>query len=105
MVGYDDTSDPPYFKIKNSWGTGWGEDGYFRVAQTSDAGQYGLFGILAEGTIVQAQNVTLQVTDEEQKVPVPVWGWVLIGVLVAALCMCCCLFFKKRSAKEAELEG
>ena len=24
-VGYDDTANPPYIKIKNSWGTGWGE--------------------------------------------------------------------------------
>ena len=27
MVGYDDTSNPPSFKIKNSWGTDWGENG------------------------------------------------------------------------------
>lgn len=25
MVGYDDTSSPPSWKIKNSWSTGWGE--------------------------------------------------------------------------------
>lgn len=27
MVGYDDTTTPPSFKFKNSWGTGWGESG------------------------------------------------------------------------------
>ncbi len=27
MVGYDDTTSPPSFKIKNSWGTTWGEEG------------------------------------------------------------------------------
>jgi hypothetical protein len=43
MVGYDDLSDPPSIKIKNSWGTGWGENGYFRVSQREANGRYGEF--------------------------------------------------------------
>jgi hypothetical protein len=51
MVGYDDTTSPPSFKIKNSWGEGWGEDGYFRIAQTvSSTMPYGLFGLLYQGS-------------------------------------------------------
>ena len=51
MVGYDDTSNPPSFKIKNSWGTDWGESGYFLVAQTvSQSKPYGLFGLLYQGS-------------------------------------------------------
>ncbi|KAF0124332.1 MAG: putative cysteine peptidase [Elusimicrobia bacterium] len=29
LVGYNDAGE--YFIVKNSWGTGWGEDGFFRI--------------------------------------------------------------------------
>jgi len=31
IVGFDSTNSPPYWTIKNSWGTSWGENGYIRV--------------------------------------------------------------------------
>lgn len=31
IVGYDDSNATPYWIIKNSWGPGWGEEGYIRV--------------------------------------------------------------------------
>ncbi|KAG7358329.1 cell surface protein [Nitzschia inconspicua] len=103
MVGYDDSADIPYWKIKNSWGTGWGEDGYFRVAQTPAAGDFGLFGILAEGTIVQARNVTVQVEDEAQDVPFPVWAIVTIALGSFTFCLClCCTCRWMRSGPEKE---
>ena len=45
VVGYDDTAEIPYFKIRNSWSSDWGEEGYFRVAQEG-GGKWGLFGML-----------------------------------------------------------
>ncbi|PSC67743.1 KDEL-tailed cysteine endopeptidase CEP2 [Micractinium conductrix] len=34
-VGYDDTAPEPHLVIKNSWGGGWGESGYFKLATTA----------------------------------------------------------------------
>ena len=40
IVGFSDTSSPPYWIIKNSWGPSWGEQGYIRVEKGT--GQCGL---------------------------------------------------------------
>ena len=41
IVGYDDVEQ--YFIVKSSWGTGWGEAGYFRIAY-SEIGSETIFG-------------------------------------------------------------
>lgn len=51
MVGYDDTDPVPHWILKNQWGTEWGEDGYFRVAQDTDGAAWGLFGLLGEAVV------------------------------------------------------
>jgi C1A family cysteine protease len=37
IVGYDDTASVPYWIVKNSWATSWGEKGYFRIAKGKNA--------------------------------------------------------------------
>jgi len=31
-VGYDDSANPPYYLVKNSWGASWGDNGYVKIA-------------------------------------------------------------------------
>jgi cathepsin L len=100
MVGYDDTSDPPFIKLKNSWGTKWGEDGYFRIAQTEANGRYGLFGMLSHGVVAGiAYNVTAQVKDEPQDDTVLEW-WAWLLIIAASLCVCMACVGAIRSRRE-----
>ena len=36
VVGYNSTAETPYWLVKNSFGTDWGEDGYVRIAMTNE---------------------------------------------------------------------
>lgn len=41
-VGYKNSNGEKYFKVKNSWGTAWGEGGYIRMAIGSGSGTCGI---------------------------------------------------------------
>jgi hypothetical protein len=97
MVGYSDTTDPPSWIVKNSWGTGWGEDGYFKISQ-QEKGDWGLFGVVSHG--VQAQlafNTTAQVAEDKVKDPPKPWVWVLVGLACLAALACVGGILRKRS--------
>jgi len=53
IVGYDDAAQ--CFKVKNSWGTGWGEAGYFRIAYSAVGNPvyFGEFTIAYNGSAPQ----------------------------------------------------
>lgn len=56
LVGYDSTGAEPYWKVRNSWGTGWGESGFIRLQMGVNA-----CGIADEATYVDASMVSVAV--------------------------------------------
>ena len=45
VVGYGTEDETPYWIVKNSWGTGWGENGYIRIARSESENDDGVCGI------------------------------------------------------------
>ncbi len=46
MIGYGTENGQDYWLLKNSWGTSWGEKGFFKVLRTNQKGA-GLCGVLS----------------------------------------------------------
>ena len=46
LVGYGEEQGTKYYILRNSWGTGWGEDGYMRILDNGNG--YGICGVQEE---------------------------------------------------------
>jgi C1A family cysteine protease len=80
IVGYNDAEQ--YFTVKNSWGPGWGEDGFFRIAysEITDSVGFGFSTIAYQSTAKvgaswqsQETGTTLFNADESWKRVAPMF--------------------------------
>lgn len=63
LVGYDDNQQ--CFKVKNSWGPNWGENGYFRIAydDVTDEVKFGSYACTASGVYLHGQISTYTIVN------------------------------------------
>jgi len=54
LVGYGQDDSQPYWVMQNSWGTDWGEGGYFRMARGSD--ESGCESIVVAAEVLEEDN-------------------------------------------------
>jgi len=59
LVGYNKTAPVPYWKLRNSWGTSWGESGFIRLPFGQNA-----CGVANEAVIISA-TITAKTENDE----------------------------------------
>uniref|UniRef100_A0A7S3K3B7 Peptidase C1A papain C-terminal domain-containing protein n=1 Tax=Aureoumbra lagunensis TaxID=44058 RepID=A0A7S3K3B7_9STRA len=67
LVGVDTTASEPFWKVRNSWGSSWGEDGFIRLP----FGQDNYCCVACEAVIIEATYTsTADMEKQTQKAPV-----------------------------------
>ncbi len=90
IIGYDDTNQ--YFIVKNSWGTTWGEAGFFRIAysQLTNAVQFGADTIAYTGASQPGGALSVTLGPAGAANAGAAWkvdngGWQVSGAIVSGL--------------------
>ncbi len=52
IVGYGEENDTPYWLVKNSWGSDWGDNGYVKILRDSSTNSEGICGIAMQPSYV-----------------------------------------------------
>jgi len=59
LVGYDSTGDQPYWKVRNSWGSDWGEQGHIRLPMGVNSCGLANWPMLYKSQMVSESNLTV----------------------------------------------
>jgi len=61
LVGYGEEDGKKYWKLQNSWGEDWGEDGYFRMLRGAD--ESGIESIAVAADVIEDENKGKLIND------------------------------------------